>query len=262
MGLIGLTSTRGAPGVTTTALGLALAWHRPVLLVEADVAAGSAILAGYLRGTLPHDRGLRDVAAAISMGEPLDEAINACLIDLPGGRVRLLPGLTSASQAPVVGGAWEPLAAHLRDLHDAGMDVIVDLGRWGARHGPEPLLPYLDLLLLAISSDLPGVHAARGWVPVLRADLDTLGRGSDALRALVVGPGRPYSTREIAAALELPVLGDLAWDPPTAAVLSHGAPQHRNAARAPLGRDLTALAAATAAAVRGRTSTDAGEVLA
>ncbi len=119
------------------------------------------------------------------------------LIDLPGGRVRLLPGLTSASQAPVVGAAWEPLAAHLRDLDDAGMDVIVDLGRWAARHGPEPLLPYLDLLLLVTSSDLPGIHAARGWVPVLRAELDTLGRGADALRALVVGPGRPYSTREV-----------------------------------------------------------------
>lgn len=262
MGLIGLTSVRGAPGVTTTALGLSLAWHRPVLLVEADVAAGSAILAGYLRGSLQHDRGLRDVAAAISMGEPLDEAINAALIDLPGGRARLLPGLTSASQAPVVGGAWEPLGAHLRDLDDAGMDVIVDLGRWSARHGPEPLLPYLDLLLLATTSDLPGVHAAHGWVTVLSAELDMLGRGSDALRALVIGPGRPYSTGEVADALELPVIGDLAWDPPTAAVLSHGAAPHRNAARAPLGRSLTALATATADAVRERTATDAGEVLA
>jgi hypothetical protein len=260
MGLIGLTSARGAPGVTTTALGLALAWHRPVLLVEADVAAGSAILAGYLRGTIAHERGLRDVAAAISMGEPLNEAINATLIDLPGGRARLLPGLANASQAPVATRAWEPLALHLRDLDDAGMDVIIDLGRWGARHGPEPLLPHLDLMLLVTASDLPGIYAARGWAPVLSVELDTLGRGSDALRTLVVGPDRPYSTREVADALELPVLGSLPWDPQTAGVLSHGQPPHRAAARAPLGRGLTALAAATAEALSGRSTPDQGQV--
>ena len=260
MGLIGLTSARGAPGVTTSALGLALAWHRPVLLVEADVAAGSAILAGYLRGTVAHDRGLRDVAAAVSMGEPLDEAINATLIDLPGGRARLLPGLANASQAPVATRAWEPLALHLRDLDEAGMDVIVDLGRWGARHGPEPLLPHLDLMLLVTASDLPGIHATRGWAPILAAELDTLGRGADALRALVVGPDRPYSAREIGAALDIAVLGTLPWDPPTAAVLSHGQPPHRSAARSPLGRGLTALAAATADALAGRSTPEPGQV--
>lgn len=82
MALIGLTSARGAPGVTTTALGMALHWHRPVLLVEADASGGSAILAGYLRGTVAHDRGLRDVAVALSLGDPLDQAVNAALIEL------------------------------------------------------------------------------------------------------------------------------------------------------------------------------------
>ena len=50
MALIVLTSAAGSPGVTTTALGLALTWHRPVLLVEADPTGGSALLAGYFRG--------------------------------------------------------------------------------------------------------------------------------------------------------------------------------------------------------------------
>lgn len=261
MGLIGLTSTRGAPGVTTTALGLALAWHRPVLLVEADVAAGSAVLAGYLRGTVAHERGLRDIAAAIGMGDPLDEAVNAALIEVPGGRVRLLPGLANASQAPVAAAVWEPLAGHLRGLDAAGMDVIVDLGRWGARHGPEQLSLAVDLMLLVTTSDLPGIHAARGWVPVLRAELDTLGRGADALRAIVVGPGRPYSTREVATALDLPVLGELAWDPRTAATLSHGEPPPRAADRAPLTRALAVLAGAAATALTQRTAAP-GEVTA
>lgn len=45
MAVITVTSANGAPGVTTTALALALAWPRPCLLVEADVAGGSSILA-------------------------------------------------------------------------------------------------------------------------------------------------------------------------------------------------------------------------
>lgn len=254
MALIGLTSARGAPGVTTTALGLALHWHRPVLLVEADVSGGSAVLAGFLRGTVAHDRGLRDVAVAVGMGDPLDEAVNGALIDLPGGRVRLLPGLSNATQAPAVSGAWGPLAGHLRGLDAAGLDVIVDLGRWGARHGPERLAHDLDLLLLVTTSDLPGIAAARGWVPVLTAELDTLGQGSDALRAVIVGPARPYPTREVAAALGVQVAGDLAWDPRTAGTLSHGQPARRGAARAPLTRSLAALASTVAAAAAARPS--------
>lgn len=254
MALIGLTSARGAPGVTTTALGMALHWHRPVLLVEADVSGGSAVLAGFMRGTVGHDRGLRDVAVALSLGDPMDEALNRSLLDLPGGRVRLLPGLANAAQAPAVSGLWQPLSEHLRDLDAAGLDVIVDLGRWGARNGPDPLAHHLDVMLLVTTSDLPGIAAARGWVPVLAAELDALGHGSDALRAVVVGPGRPYSNREISAALGLPILADIAWDPRTAASLSHGQPAGRSAGRAPLNGSLAAFASTVAAVAAVRPS--------
>ncbi len=254
MALIGLTSARGAPGVTTIALGMALHWHRPVLLVEADVAGGSAVLAGYLRGTLPHDRGLRDVAVALSLGDRLEDALNTALIDLPGGRVRLLPGVTNPTQAPAVAGLWQPLGEHLRGLDAAGLDVIVDLGRCGTRNAADPLVQQLDLLLLVTRSDLPGIAAARGWVPLLAGELDTLGQGADALRAVIVGPARPYPTRDVGAALGMPVAGDVAWDPRSAQTLSHGEPPHRSAARAPLNRSLAALAATVAATAAARPS--------
>jgi hypothetical protein len=51
MAVIALASASGSPGVTTTALGLALLWPRPVLLIEADPTGGSGLLAGYFRGT-------------------------------------------------------------------------------------------------------------------------------------------------------------------------------------------------------------------
>ena len=58
MTLTVLTSASGSPGVSTSALGMSLAWSKPVLLVEADPTGGSAILAGWFHGRPPHD--LRD----------------------------------------------------------------------------------------------------------------------------------------------------------------------------------------------------------
>lgn len=50
MGLFTVASGSGSLGVTTLSVGLALTWPRPVVLVEADPAGGSAILAGYCTG--------------------------------------------------------------------------------------------------------------------------------------------------------------------------------------------------------------------
>ena len=60
MPVICLTAAAGSPGVTSTLLGIALCWPRPVLLVEADPTAGSAILAGRFRGLQSHS-GLIDL---------------------------------------------------------------------------------------------------------------------------------------------------------------------------------------------------------
>ena len=65
MAVIALTSASGSPGVTTTALGLALLWPRPVLLVEADPTGGSGLLAGYFRGTREYDGGLIELALTV-----------------------------------------------------------------------------------------------------------------------------------------------------------------------------------------------------
>ena len=93
-----LTSARGAPGVTTTALAMAMLCPRPVVLIEADVAGGSSILAGYLGGTVPPDRGLVSLAVAHRRGV-LDEKFYDQTIALIENRVRLVPGLVNAQQA-------------------------------------------------------------------------------------------------------------------------------------------------------------------
>ena len=75
MALIVLTSASGSPGVTTAALGLALTWHRPVLLVEADPTGGSALLAGYFRGQSTPTQTLIDLAFAHRAGAQASQAL-------------------------------------------------------------------------------------------------------------------------------------------------------------------------------------------
>ena len=195
MAVIALTSASGAPGVTTTAVGLALAWHRPSLLVEAAMTPGSAVLAGYGRGVVAHDRGLVDVRAAAALGQPLDEAIADHLLVLDGG-LRLLAGVANAAQVAALPELWEPLAAALRDMDALGVDVIIDAGRLGAFAAPDPLLRQADLVCLLSGSDLPAINAARGAAGSLAEDLSRYGLGERVLQSVLVGPGRPYSARE------------------------------------------------------------------
>ena len=126
MALIVLTSASGSPGATTTAVGFALAWPRPVVLVEADPTGGSPILAGYFRGTVAPGRGLIDLALAHRDGH-VAAALPGTLMPIPASQVPspvpvpvpvparergawLLPGIRGHAQARSLTPVWEPLA--------------------------------------------------------------------------------------------------------------------------------------------------------
>ena len=68
MSIILLTSPGGAPGLTTTALGLALTWPRDIVLVDADPCPGHVIESGYLTGRIPPRPGLIGLATAFRDG--------------------------------------------------------------------------------------------------------------------------------------------------------------------------------------------------
>lgn len=261
MTVVALTSAKGAPGVSTAALAMTMLWPLAALLVEADPAGGSSVLAGYLRGTIEHSHGLVGLAVAYrhdqleqnlwSQTVPLtpdtgpfpattgdDDTAWPAEADIAAARW-LLPGLSDATQAPSLSRLWGPLARLLADLEPAGVDVIIDAGRLGAAHAPTPLLQQADLVLLVLGSSLPAVAAARARIQLLRAELSTTGAADDAvprLGLLLVGEGRPYTGREIAAALGLPVLAALAWDPASAEVLAAGAAPGRRFDTSPLMR--------------------------
>ena len=236
MALIVLTSASGSPGVSTTALGLALTWRRPVLLLEADPTGGSGLLAGYFRGQSAPARSLIDLAFAHRAGG-LAEAIPSVAMQVPDTSVSMIAGTTTHGQARSLESLWEPLAAELKSLDPLGQDVIVDAGRLGLAGGPEPLMFAADLCLLVTRTELVALSGARSWAQTMRGGFEQSGAGS-SVGLLTVGEGRPYRAREVSKVLGLPVLASLAWDPAAAAVFSHGAANPRGFDRSPLLRSL------------------------
>lgn len=220
MAIICVTSASGSPGVTTTALGLVLAWPRPVLLVEADPTGGSGILAGYFQGQLAHSSGLIELAMA-HREDALAAELPHQLVDLPGSPARLLPGSRSHAQSGSLTPLWPALLDALRELDGTGQDVVVDAGRLGLDGSPTPLLYGADLTVLVTRSTLPAVIAATSWAHTLRERCEAT---PTQLGVVVVGEGHPYSGREVAAVLGLPLLACVAWDRRSAAVLAraHG----------------------------------------
>lgn len=233
MAVVSLTAASGSPGVTTTALGLALAWPRPVLLVEADPTGGSGILAGFFRGTREYESGLIELALA-SVG--VADALRDVAHPIAGSRASFIAGTRSHSQASGLTELWEPLADALADLETTGQDVIVDAGRLGLRGSPEPLLRSADLALLLTRTTLPALAAARSWTDVLRRA--ETGWRQPAI--VVVGEGQPYRAGEVTKVLGLPLVACIADDADSAAVYHRGTTPPRRFESSALRRSLVA----------------------
>lgn len=218
MAVVTLVSASGSPGVTTTALGLALTWPRPVLLVEADPSGSSGILAGFFQGLQDH-AGLVDLVMAHRSGLLSEALPRMVLRPDPDGDVSILVGSRSHDQAGGLAGLWEPLLGVLRELSADGQDVLVDAGRLGLASWPRPLVAHSDVTLLVSRSSLPALVAARSWAATLVEDV----LPGHEVRLLMVGEGRRYSAGEAARTLGLPTLASIEWDPARAAVFSDGA---------------------------------------
>ena len=232
MAVIALTSASGSPGVTTTAVGLALLWPRPVLLIEADPTGGSGILAGYFRGSREYDAGLIELALSpVDVAEALPRVARA----IDGSHTSFVAGTRSHSQAAGLRDLWAPSADALADLDQQGQDVIIDAGRLGLVGSPEPLLASADLTVLLTRSSLPALAAARSWADRIRRD-----REWRSPAVVLVGEGQPYRAHEIAKVLGIPVIAAMADDPDAAAVFARGAAPTRNFDAGPLLRGLRA----------------------
>lgn len=254
MAVVALASASGAPGVTTSALALALAWQRPTLLVEADPTGGSSILAGWFHAHPPHDRGLVNLAMAHREGD-LAAALPDVTITIPNSNVRLIAGLRSHRQVPSATAIWEPLADALRDLDRTGTDVIIDAGRLGMLGAPLPLLRSADVVLLTTRTTLPAISGARSWARSLKEDFSVIGT-EERLGLLLVGEGRTFSASEVTSVLELPVVASLAWDPVSAETFHLGRTPRKRLDAGSLARSVRAAVSIIHARATGQTPPD------
>lgn len=242
--LIALTSASGSPGVSTSCTGLALAWKRPCLLIEADPGGGSAMLTGYLRQYLPSGApSVFDLAARLRQTGKVPNLLEIA-VRVPDSTVHLISGVRSPVQAPSLSQLWNPMLAQCRDLETAGVDVIFDMGRLGVNHYATPLLDGADLVLLTTRTNLPALVPAKNWADWL---LERYGEEADKLGLLLIGAGQPYKANDVAKQLRLTVTATLPTDATTAEVFHLGSTPGRGFDRSPLYRSLPPAAAAITA---------------
>jgi len=224
MSVIVLTSACGAPGVTTTTLGLAATWPRPAIAVEADPVGGSSMLAGYFKGFHAPTQSVADLLLADRNGR-LSEQLHMSLIPMESTSAFVLPGPRSHAQAHNALELWEPLSMVWATLGAApdehGTDVFVDAGRLGMESYPESLLRCADLILLVTRSDLPSLAGTKQWADRALQNRE-LYPSSPPWAVLLIGVGHPYSAHEVGEVLGLPLAHEIRLDPRGAAVYSAG----------------------------------------
>jgi hypothetical protein len=216
--LISFTSVAGSPGVSTAALALGAVWPRQALVAECDPVGGESLaLAGEARRV--GRRGVRDMLLAARV-MPLEHALWNQVIPLPDGTGHhwTLPGLEDPRDADTV--SWQSVAQTFIALGIPGaegveVDVLADCGRLRAVSGPVPVLGASDLVVLVLRSDLRAVLSVRRAAAAMRAEAGQAERCDDGLVAVLVGAGRPYSSRDVErqlAQVGIPVVGELPWD--------------------------------------------------
>ena len=241
MALIVLTSAGGAPGVTTTAVGLARCWSRDTLLVDADRQPTQAVLAGYLNGATAAGRGLTGLARAHRERRAIaEELLLHCLLlgEDPDHQRRFLPGFSHPGSPALFAPIWPELVTVLSQLRDTGLTVIVDAGRVGDGL-PSALVAEADAVLLVTRTSLRDLAGVRLHLPSVQQRIESLTTGTQ-LGLVLVGAGQPYGAREISQQFHQPVWASIAHQPRAARVWSDGVPPGRWFAYSPLVRSVRA----------------------
>ena len=209
MTVVALLSVKGSPGATTAAAAMAAAAtasERRTLLVELDPAGGDLRL---LAAEPPSEPNLVHAAGELRHMREADAALDAEAVDvLP--RVRGLVAPAGAHEAAAViasiGDRWMPA------FRSWSGTVLVDAGRWDPRQETAGRIVGADAVLVVCRATAASVEHARHLVVTVRR------AAQRPVAALVVGP-RPYAPDVVAAALDLPLVGGIVWDPRGAAAL-------------------------------------------
>ena len=211
------------------------------VLVELDPAGGDVeLLAG---GRLGEPSLLAAVREARRSESPLG---------LGGLATEVRPGLR-AVLAPVAAQAAGPAveaAVSIGATAAAGVGwLVTDAGRWEPTQPSAARLDAADVVAVVCRSTVTSIAHARDLLVHLR------GR---PLVVVVVGD-EPYGPVDLAAVVDAPVLGPVAWDPSGVSELWSGGPTRRWLRRRPLARSARGVLDAVAGIVDGHTSGGRGD---
>lgn len=252
MSVVFFTSVAGSPGVTSTVVGLANSWPRPVLIIEADISKPSGILPGHLRGQMDHSRGLTPLSVIHQRNQLAPRAVWAQSVKL-GEDCFLIPGFSNIVAAAGAGGSfWNALGTTLAAIASQGADVLIDAGRYGIRDERGALMQLADLVALVAHPVLPDIAAVNARRRELSETLAHVGHDDWMGLLLVDSPDEAFRDGEITKAVQLPVLGRVANDPRTAAIYSVGAEATQKTRKSALTRDLNLLPNTLEQAIRER----------
>lgn len=212
--LISLISAKGSPGVTAAAASLAAAAQATVgdcLLVELDPSGGDIEVLSGIAG----EPGL--IRVANDLRRHIDPQV------LPGYATPAPAGVSSIlapSSGPATSSLVDSLAERIGSaLAELDVPVIVDAGRWSSSQSSARRIAGSDVVLLVCRPTAPSVEHARHL-------LDRVRQVHRDVAVLLVGE-RPYGADEVAAVIETPVAGVLAWDPRGVASLWSEGPSRR-----------------------------------
>ncbi len=234
-----------APGVTAVTVALGVTWPGPMLLADCSCLPDQSVLAGYLQGVNPAGRGLGALLQAHRERRPLAEVLPQVTVPIDEAEGQdFLPGFSHPGMVGLFGAVWPELAAVL-----GGEDrpVLIDAGRITPSGLPAPLVTASDLVVLVTGSRLVDLAAVRLYLPLLAEEVEP-----ERLGLIVVGPGRPYGSGEIAQRFGLPVWGKVGWHPQEAAVFAAGEPRPRRLETGAYLRDIRALGERLSEAVAAR----------
>lgn len=239
MSVVAIGSVKGSPGATTMMLALGAVWpsERQLLLIEADPDGG--VLAA--RGELKYEPGLVSLAAASRHGlEPT--AISEHTQELAGGlRVLVAPPDPREAERAIV------LAADRLStvLPGSGLNVLVDVGRVRPQSPASPLFTRSEAVLVVTRPRIDEL------LPVAATAHELRHEGTEV--AVILVGDRPHAADEVAAALDVEVIGVLADDARAASALTGAGGRHSSLRRSLLIRSATELVPRiTAFADRGR----------
>jgi MinD-like ATPase involved in chromosome partitioning or flagellar assembly len=222
MSLIAFASAKGSPGLSTTLAGLFHLWPRPAVVADLDPAGGDTGLRYRDPEGDPLDssKGLLSLGAAVRSGQPaqLDDHVQ-----MTGGGMRTLVGVTSPSQVLGLGPAWQHIALNLRRSKE--YDVLADCGRLTPGSPAMAIVEQADAVVLVSGDELEDVAHLRERLRSLQnvlhlGSIDATPTGI-AMRAPANDARSLADTEQLLASAGLPVrsLGIIAEDPKAADAL-------------------------------------------